>query len=1123
MTNFTDVFGSATVPPSEEAYAAYALTENTALVWPFQYSSLSTGVLFASIMAISIAPAGVSVSLPDASVVSVGKDMLIVNTGASSFDVVTSTSSAVTTVAPGETKYIYLTDNSTATGVWGVFTFGTGTSSADASMLAGSGLEANSGRMRFNVAYKSISVNYSVLTTDRAKLLEVISGSVTLTLPLASSAGDGYAIFVRNSSAGSTVVDGNGTEQVDDGLTKTLAPGESAIFICNGTYWMTVGFGRDVSFVFSEFVVDMALGSVVLTSDQVAGKMIRLAGVAAGNVTVTLPNVDNIYFVNVESGLGGFQATFTTGSGTTVSLTSSVRTALYSDGTNISTAISTAVTSVVLLDDGSATVPSLRFALDTDTGIFRPASNTMGFSAGGTEVVDISDTGVSIDYSSAAPALKVTQAGTGGVLLLQDTSDPDSTPVFVDNLGRVVIGNTAIINSVDQNNVTNPGTLQQVGSGVATASFNSLIFVDNGNAGEMTFSKSRNATLGGHTIVQNGDRLGVLQGNGSDGVKFVPGAQIRFSVDGAPGVDDMPGRIVFLTTPDGSNTPTEKARITQDGKLHLGTTSGSGLLNVAGVGDFIDGVSLGSDTHPGFTAVNINGANGAFREIFWQTAGLNRWKLGASLTTETGSNTGSDFRLIRCDDTGAQIGFPFVVWRDTGNISLGTGTSDGTHKVNITGTQQNMLKVMNTDSSVTAGVTISGERTGNGNDSSILDLSNRDSGAGTNTDTAIARIAAERQGVDGLDLRFLTGVGLSPTEAMRINTSQLIGMGRTTITTAKLAIQRPATAGVGALTLYNSDGVTITARSDSGGRWLVGSNDALTTRLTTANVVPVSQIIGDSANNAAFGMFGAGASVLPQFFLSRANGTPSAPTIVTSGSSLGRMSFVGHDGVQYTESSRIDAQVDSAPAAGSIPGRLLFMTAPSGSASPTERMRVDSTGNVLIGTTTAVDPTANTTAGFTQNGSANYLALARNGAPLLVHRTTSDGQAVQFYRNMVQVGNISVTTTATAYNTSSDYRLKENIEPITGAIDRVMLLSPSRFNFKIEPNTRVDGFIAHEAQAVVPEAVQGLKDEVDEDGNPVYQSIDQAKLVPLLTAALQEAVQAIEDMKIRILTLENRI
>ena len=118
-----------------------------------------------------------------------------------------------------------------------------------------------------------------------------------------------------------------------------------------------------------------------------------------------------------------------------------------------------------------------------------------------------------------------------------------------------------------------------------------------------------------------------------------------------------------------------------------------------------------------------------------------------------------------------------------------------------------------------------------------------------------------------------------------------------------------------------------------------------------------------------------------------------------------------------------------------------------------------------------------------------------------------------------EVGYILTNGSATTYATSSDYRLKEDVQPMVGASGRVLALNPVNFAWKVD-GTRVDGFIAHEAQAVVPEAVTGEKDAVDAEGNPEYQGIDQSKLVPLLTAALQEALTEIADLKARVAALE---
>jgi len=118
------------------------------------------------------------------------------------------------------------------------------------------------------------------------------------------------------------------------------------------------------------------------------------------------------------------------------------------------------------------------------------------------------------------------------------------------------------------------------------------------------------------------------------------------------------------------------------------------------------------------------------------------------------------------------------------------------------------------------------------------------------------------------------------------------------------------------------------------------------------------------------------------------------------------------------------------------------------------------------------------------------------------------------------IGGISGNSSNTSYGTSSDYRLKENVTNMTGAINRVKQLDPKRFNFIRKPGETVDGFLAHEAQAVVPNAVVGAKDAVDDDGNAVMQQIDHSKLVPLLAGALKEAISKIETLETKVAALE---
>ena len=177
------------------------------------------------------------------------------------------------------------------------------------------------------------------------------------------------------------------------------------------------------------------------------------------------------------------------------------------------------------------------------------------------------------------------------------------------------------------------------------------------------------------------------------------------------------------------------------------------------------------------------------------------------------------------------------------------------------------------------------------------------------------------------------------------------------------------------------------------------------------------------------------------------------------------------------------------------------------------------TNNLLLGTESS-NPCFSNVEGIALNtsnlggmisaSSSGYQSLELNR---LGTGGTEDGKVASIKRSGTEVGSISVSAATTAYNTSSDYRLKENVKELEDALERLKQLNVKRFNFKSEPSKDVDGFIAHEVSEVVPEAINGQKDEVDDEGEPVYQGIDQSKLVPLLTAALKELALKVEALE----------
>jgi hypothetical protein len=192
----------------------------------------------------------------------------------------------------------------------------------------------------------------------------------------------------------------------------------------------------------------------------------------------------------------------------------------------------------------------------------------------------------------------------------------------------------------------------------------------------------------------------------------------------------------------------------------------------------------------------------------------------------------------------------------------------------------------------------------------------------------------------------------------------------------------------------------------------------------------------------------------------------------------------------------------------------------------TERMRIDSSGSVLIGTTSTSAQGKKLYVTDSQSGTNDGVIKFENsassaGGRVITCNANYAGTVIAFDKSNTGVGTISVTASNTAYNTSSDYRLKENIAPMTGALAKVALLKPVTFKWKID-GVDDEGFIAHELQSVKPNCVTGTKDAVDADGKPVYQGIDTSFLVATLTAAIQELSAKNDALTARIVILETK-
>ena len=224
-----------------------------------------------------------------------------------------------------------------------------------------------------------------------------------------------------------------------------------------------------------------------------------------------------------------------------------------------------------------------------------------------------------------------------------------------------------------------------------------------------------------------------------------------------------------------------------------------------------------------------------------------------------------------------------------------------------------------------------------------------------------------------------------------------------------------------------------------------------------------------------------------------------------TGDTQTRLVFTHENG--GTDLKNFDIQLDS--------GNLKFRKIGDNNTSVTERMRITSSGDIRFGGVSTTEPGFNnSTTGCAIEPSFGSIFLSRsNGAALYVNTNTDGSQLASFRRNGNEQGKIIAHSSSVSYETTSDYRLKENAVGISDGITRLKQLKPYRFNFKGYTSEILDGFFAHEAQSVVPECASGTKDKVDENNKPVYQGIDQSKLVPLLVAAVQELIGKVEALE----------
>ena len=397
--SYVSPFTGDVIQPTDVSYRAVTLTANTQLNWP---SNSTTNADYAArIMQVTASTAGLSMYMPPADQTSVGNDALIRNIGANTFTVKDyAGTNTIVSVAAGESKYIYITTNSTSQGTWGVIAFGVGTSGADAATLAGYGLVASGATLNQSHPSAAITTGTTFAATDRAQTRVWGGGSGTATLPAAATLGNNWFTLFKNNGTGSFTISCTGAELIDGNSSKTFNPTESAFIVCTGTAYVTIGYGVSTSFVFTALTKSVTGGAVLLTNNEAANNIQEYVGNLTSSVVVTFPPIVNLYVISNQTTDNGFGLSVTTGLGFSATIPPGQQATLICDGVNFLNANTTqAGASTVSLLDGSVGTPSLNFAAETNTGVYRPAAGEFGISVLGTQRLKATATGVTVTGS----------------------------------------------------------------------------------------------------------------------------------------------------------------------------------------------------------------------------------------------------------------------------------------------------------------------------------------------------------------------------------------------------------------------------------------------------------------------------------------------------------------------------------------------------------------------------------------------------------------------------------------------------------------------------------------------------------------------------------------------------
>lgn len=327
------------------------------------------------------------VTLADATLISVGQTIQFNNVGTNLITISDFLGNQIVQIPPtvnANQFILYLRNNTTQGGTWGVTQLGAGTSQANANALAGNGTISLNSQINTNFPGKTIGANYNVQLNDRASILVWTGGVGTITLP---NQIPGFYIAVNNEGSGVVSINTPDATTIDGQASFPLNPSESSYFIGVGANWNTLGFGVESFFqvnVLNPLDLSLVNPSITLTNAQSSRLVQQYTGVLANNVTVFYPAAAGQWYIwNNTTGAFTVSVQLAGPTGNLVQIPQGEKVIIYSDGTSMYNTPTIATSAV--FPDGTVGAPGINFQAQNTTGFYRPSSGLVGYSSAGTQ------------------------------------------------------------------------------------------------------------------------------------------------------------------------------------------------------------------------------------------------------------------------------------------------------------------------------------------------------------------------------------------------------------------------------------------------------------------------------------------------------------------------------------------------------------------------------------------------------------------------------------------------------------------------------------------------------------------------------------------------------------------